>query len=229
LYRLSRSSHAGKFILKGALMLLVWEARAARSTMDIDMLGRMKNNPEAVIDMVREICRQEVEPYGVVFDPDSVRGERITEDADYEGVRVRFRGALDTARIAIQLDVGFGDVVVPPKNMESRRPASPFPGSRRTQSSANIWFTEERNLEVTVLIDAQVSHYFKRRKMFPTQEIREERPDGSLVVSFRMSQYEAIRNILKSWIPHIVILEPEEFKKDLLEDVRRWIRKQGKL
>ena len=118
LYRLSRSSHAGKFILKGALMLLVWKAQVLRSTMDIDMLGKMKNNPEAVIDMVREICRQEVEPDGVVFDPDSVRAERITEDADYEGVRVHFRGAMDTARIAIQLDVGFGDVVVPsPKLM----------------------------------------------------------------------------------------------------------------
>ena len=98
-------------------MLLVWEARSSRSTMDIDMLGRVKNNPEAVIAMVREICRQEVEPDGVVFDPDSVRGERITEDADYEGVRVRFRGALDTARIAIQLDVGLGDVVVPPPKL----------------------------------------------------------------------------------------------------------------
>jgi predicted DNA-binding transcriptional regulator YafY len=97
------------------------------------------------------------------------------------------------------------------------------------KGSANIWFTEEQNLEVTVLIDGQVSHYFKRRKMFPTQEIREERPDGSLVVSFRMGQYEAIRNILKSWIPHIVILEPAEFKKDFLADVRRWVRKQGKL
>jgi hypothetical protein len=113
LYRLSRSSHAGKFILKGALMLLVWEVRASRSTMDIDMLGRMKNNPEAVIAMVREICRQKVEPDGVVFDPKSVRGERITEEADYEGVRIHFRGSLDTARIAIQLDVGFGDVVIP--------------------------------------------------------------------------------------------------------------------
>jgi hypothetical protein len=74
LYRLSRSSHAGKFILKGALMLLVWDARASRSTMDIDMLGRMKDSPEAVIAMVREICRQEVEPDGVVFDP-TVFGE----------------------------------------------------------------------------------------------------------------------------------------------------------
>ena len=72
----------------------------------------------------------------------------------------------------------------------------------------------------------QVSHYFKRRKMFPTQEVKEERPDGSLVVSYRVGHYEAIRNILKSWIPNIVILEPEGFKKELLKDVKGWVRKQ---
>jgi predicted DNA-binding transcriptional regulator YafY len=81
---------------------------------------------------------------------------------------------------------------------------------------------------VTVWFDARVGHYFKRRKMFPTQEIREERPDGSLVVSFRMGRYEAIENILKSWIPHIVILAPEEFKKAFLQDVKRWVKRQEK-
>lgn len=113
LYRLSRSPHAGNFILKGALMLLVWDVRTSRSTMDIDMLGRMDNDPETVIAMVREVCRQEVEEDGILFDPESVQGERITEDAEYQGVRIRFRGMLDNARLTIQLDVGFGDVVVP--------------------------------------------------------------------------------------------------------------------
>ena len=118
LYRLSRSSYAEKFILKGALMLMVWEVRAFRSTMDIDMLGKMRNSTDAIIAMVREVCLHEVEPDGIVFDPDSIRGQIITEDADYEGVRVHFRGLLDTARITIQLDVGFGDIVVPsPKLM----------------------------------------------------------------------------------------------------------------
>ena len=95
------------------------------------------------------------------------------------------------------------------------------------KGSANIWFTGERNLEVTVLVDAQVSHYFKRRKMFPTQEIKEERADGSLVVSFKMGRYEAIENILKSWIPHIVILAPDEFREDFLKDVKGWVKRQG--
>ena len=92
--------------------------------------------------------------------------------------------------------------------------------------SANIWFAEEMNLEVTVLIDAQVSHYFKRRKMFPSQEIKEEKKDGSLVVTFRVGRYEAIRDILKSWIPNIVILEPEDFKMSLIEDVKGWLKRQ---
>ncbi len=94
------------------------------------------------------------------------------------------------------------------------------------KGSANIWFTGERNLEVTVLVDAEVSHYFKRRKMFPTQDIKEERADGSIIVSFRMGRYEAIENILKSWIPHIVILAPEEFREDFLQDVRGWVERQ---
>jgi hypothetical protein len=86
--------------------------------MDIDMLGKMRNSTDAIIAMVREVCLHEVEPDGIVFDPDSIRGQIITEDADYEGVRVHFRGLLDTARITIQLDVGFGDIVVPsPKLM----------------------------------------------------------------------------------------------------------------
>ena len=97
------------------------------------------------------------------------------------------------------------------------------------KKSANIWFTEEQNLEVTVLIDTRVSHYFKRRKMFPTQEIKEERPDGSLIVTFRMGQYEAIWNILKAWIPNIVILEPEVLKRDFLFEVKIWVKRQEKI
>jgi Nucleotidyl transferase AbiEii toxin, Type IV TA system len=42
-----------------------------------------------------------------------VKAERIKQDADYEGVRVRFIGLLGKARVTMQVDVGFGDVVTP--------------------------------------------------------------------------------------------------------------------
>jgi hypothetical protein len=118
LYRLSKSSHANNFILKGALMLTVWDAPLTRPTLDIDLLGRIDNRIETIVRVTGEICLQEVEPDGVAFDIATIEAERIAEDADNEGIRVRFRGSLGTARIVMQLDIGFGDVVIPsPKPM----------------------------------------------------------------------------------------------------------------
>ncbi len=113
LYRLSSSPHADKFVLNGALMLRVWDAPAARPTRDIDLLGRTDNSLENLARVVAEVCDAEVEPDGLVFKASTVKAIRIKEDADYEGVRVRFEGMLERAKIPMQIDVGFGDVVVP--------------------------------------------------------------------------------------------------------------------
>jgi hypothetical protein len=119
LYRLGKSSHAGKFVLKGALMFRMWQAPLSRPTMDIDLLGRTGNTLDSMITIAKELCHLEVEPDGIIFNADSVQAERIAEDADYEGVRVKLRGRLDNARLVIQVDVGFSDVVIPaPKEME---------------------------------------------------------------------------------------------------------------
>lgn len=113
LYRLSRSAHAQRFILKGALMLRVWQAPVFRPTMDIDMLAKTGNDEENIISQITEVLNVEVEPDGLDFDTDFIQSERITEDADYQGIRIRFRGTLDSARINMQLDIGFGDIVHP--------------------------------------------------------------------------------------------------------------------
>jgi len=113
LYRLSKSPHAETFILKGALMLTVWGAPISRPTLDIDVLGLTDNEIATAVGVIQDVCRQEVEQDGLVFDPTSAQGENITEDADYHGVRVRFLGSLGRARISMQFDVGFGDVVFP--------------------------------------------------------------------------------------------------------------------
>lgn len=81
--------------------------------MDIDMLGRTGNDEANIISQIREVIAVKVEPDGLSFDPESIQSERITEFAEYEGIRIRFRGALGTARINMQIDIGFGDVVYP--------------------------------------------------------------------------------------------------------------------
>ncbi len=113
LYRLSKSPHADRFVLKGALMFTLWGAPATRPTKDIDFLARMENSVDAVVPIIRAVCAEEVEPDGLVFDESTVEGKLIKEDADYEGVRVTFRATLQNARVSMQLDLGFGDVVFP--------------------------------------------------------------------------------------------------------------------
>lgn len=113
LYRLSCSSHADRFILKGALMLRAWNSPEFRPTMDIDLLGRTSNEEQSIVGQFRDIMSVDVEPDGLTFEPDTINIEKITEDADYEGVRLRFKAKLDTAIINMQVDIGFGDIVYP--------------------------------------------------------------------------------------------------------------------
>jgi hypothetical protein len=69
-------------------------------------------------EIFKNICDTPVEPDGLVFITDSIRGELIVEDADYHGVRIRFTANLDKAVIHIQVDIGFSDEIVPrPENM----------------------------------------------------------------------------------------------------------------
>lgn len=94
-------------------MLRVWRAPELRPTMDIDMLGRTSNGEADIVAQIRDILTVDVEVDRLAFDPDSIRAERIAEDADYGGIRIRFLGTLRSARIHMQIDIGFGDVVYP--------------------------------------------------------------------------------------------------------------------
>jgi predicted nucleotidyltransferase component of viral defense system len=113
LYRLSRSSHRDEFVLKGAMLFRLWTQEPHRPTRDLDLLGRGDPSLEAVAQVFRSVCAQAVDDDGVVFEPEAVTTMRIKEDQEYEGVRIRCRARLGQARIDLQVDVGFGDVVVP--------------------------------------------------------------------------------------------------------------------
>jgi hypothetical protein len=113
LYRLSRSKYHDVFVLKGALLFQLWTHHAYRATRDADFLARGDSSPERFVRIFKELCVMEVEPDGLTFDANSVKAEPITEDADYQGVRVTLTAYLERARIPIQIDIGFGDVITP--------------------------------------------------------------------------------------------------------------------
>lgn len=113
LYRLGQSRSRERFILKGALMLVAWQSPVTRPTRDIDLLGRLDNEPAVIIAAIQEICNQSVPEDGLHFDAENVKFERIIEGASYNGVRVHLVAYLGRTQIPIQVDIGFGDLVIP--------------------------------------------------------------------------------------------------------------------
>lgn len=113
LYRLSVSVHNDRFILKGALLFVTWLPDPFRPTRDLDLLGYGANSPDALAKTFQEVCSTPVPDDGVAFDAAKLTGVPIREDIEYGGVRVQTQAIIDGARIPIQIDIGFGDVITP--------------------------------------------------------------------------------------------------------------------
>ncbi|MGA9998111.1 MAG: nucleotidyl transferase AbiEii/AbiGii toxin family protein [Pyrinomonadaceae bacterium] len=119
LYRLSRSGYREQFIIKGAMLFSIWNESPHRPTRDLDLLSFGASEITRLENTFCEIIDTEVEPDGLEFITDTVRGGRIKEDQEYEGVRVNLQARLEGARISLQVDIGFGDAVTPaPEEIE---------------------------------------------------------------------------------------------------------------
>lgn len=113
LARLSQSEFRDEFILKGAMLFQIWSETSKRSTRDLDFLSFGSNEIIDLIDKVKKICRIEIPEDGLTFELNEVIGEKIKKDQEYEGVRLHIPAFLERTRIALRIDVGFGDVVSP--------------------------------------------------------------------------------------------------------------------
>ncbi len=114
LYRVSMSYYANNFCLKGGVLLYFYGREQTRPTLDIDFLGtNIPNEVKSIISAFREICSLNYPQDAVLFDQDSIVAEEIASQADYPGIRLFVNASLDTIRQRIQVDIGFGDVVIP--------------------------------------------------------------------------------------------------------------------
>lgn len=113
LYRLSVSSHSDHFILKGAMLFSLWAPAPYRATGDLDLLGMGDPAADRLISVFRDILQVEAPDDGVAFAPETLRAEPTRPQDEYAGVRILFDASIAGARLPIQVDVGFGDSIVP--------------------------------------------------------------------------------------------------------------------
>jgi predicted nucleotidyltransferase component of viral defense system len=120
LYRVSLSQYVGNFVLKGGLLMYILTDFKGRPTKDIDFLAdQISNDMNNIKEIFHKVCKVGCEDDGLIFDEDTITVEEIKKDADYQGVRVNIICYLGNAKKTLQLDIGFGDIVVPkPHYME---------------------------------------------------------------------------------------------------------------
>jgi predicted DNA-binding transcriptional regulator YafY len=91
----------------------------------------------------------------------------------------------------------------------------------------SAWFEDGNCFEVVVKVYPQIAHYFKQKDFLQSQKVLEELDDGSLLVSFEVSHYEDIDNIIKAWIPDIEVIEPIEYKEKIKKDLEEYLKRIG--
>jgi hypothetical protein len=114
LYRLGMSDQRDRFILKGALLFILWTGEPYRATRDLDLLGFGERDLEALAATFRALCDLPVEEDdGLEFIAESVQVESMRDEEGYPGARVRLQARLAGPRLSVQVDIGFGDAVTP--------------------------------------------------------------------------------------------------------------------
>ncbi|MBC8373984.1 MAG: nucleotidyl transferase AbiEii/AbiGii toxin family protein [Phycisphaerae bacterium] len=128
LFRLSQSSHGEDFVLKGAMLFHLRSMRIPhRPTHDLDLLGMGTPDITRIETVFQDVCRTEAPDDGLIFLEDHIQGERIKDDDEYKGVRLHLEARMGSARIPLQIDVGFGDAITPPPEQEQLLTLLDFP------------------------------------------------------------------------------------------------------
>lgn len=197
LYRLSRSRHAERFVLKGALLMLAWLGETLRPTRDADLLGSGEMTDETLLAIFSEVCGVPVEPDAVTFDAGSVAVAPIREGDAYGGRRVTVRGRIGTARVTVQVDIGIGDAVTPAPQWLEYPSLLEFPGPRLRAYSRETVIAEKLHAMVVLgLRNSRMKDYFDVHAL-----LHEDRHDEELLARAIAATFERRRTALPEGIP----------------------------
>ncbi len=198
LYRLSKSAHREKFVLKGAMLMRHWFDDPHRPTRDLDLLGFGDSDPELTLKIFHEVCAIKADD-AVTFDIDGLVVDRVRDDSGYSGLRLKTYATVDGARVRVVIDIGYGDATEPGLN-EIELPVlldQPAPNLRaypyetviaekfqamvtlglansRLKDFYDIWILAQTYVFKDDRLARAIAATFARRKT----EIPSERPDG---------------------------------------------------
>jgi predicted nucleotidyltransferase component of viral defense system len=112
LYRLSSSQYRERFVLMGAMLMTNWVNDPHRPTRDLDLLAFGDSDPEVILAVFRDICAIKADD-AVVFDISALAVDRVRDELEYGGLRIKTNATVDGAKVRVLVDIGFGDAIEP--------------------------------------------------------------------------------------------------------------------
>lgn len=237
LYRLSISRFSDHFVLKGGLLLIYLKMPAVRPTKDIDFLAeQVKNDPADIEHIFRNIARVACDD-GIKFNSSSITTERIKEDADYEGIRLKIEATLGQARKRLQMDIGFGDIIIPeakviefPTLLEENPPRVKVYSiesiiSEKFEAMIKLAMANSRMKDFYDIYYLSLSHNFQGNRLKKAVETTFQKrktpiPDNPLV--FQVEFYEN-KERQKQWIAFLRKLRLHDINQEFSEIMKRII------
>jgi len=95
------------------MLMAVWMGESHRPTRDLDLLGIGDASSQYLKQVFQQICKVQVEDDGLIFEDESIEITEIREGQEYPGQRLKLTAKLGNARVRVQVDIGYGDAVIP--------------------------------------------------------------------------------------------------------------------
>ena len=77
---------------------------------------------------------------------------------------------------------------------------------------------------IVLEIDAKKSFFFKNKNFLKSQKIIEEKESGDLLISYKVTQYRELDELIKKWIPFIKVVEPKELRERLKSELTEYLQ-----
>lgn len=237
LYRLSISKFSDHFVLKGGLLFICLKMPRSRPTKDIDFLAeQVKNDPADVEHIFRDIAKVTCDDR-IKFSSSSITTERIKEDAGYEGIRLKIEATLGQARKRLQMDIGFGDIIIPeakviefPTLLEEKPPRVKVFSiesiiSEKFEAIVKLAMANSRMKDFYDVYSLSLSHSFQGRRLKKAVETTFQKrkthiPDNPLV--FR-EEFHKNKGRQKQWTAFLRKLQLNDINQEFNEMMKRII------
>jgi hypothetical protein len=208
LYRLVAAGHGDTFVLKGAMLLALWQDVPGRPTRDIDLLGFGTVSHDRLRDVFASVCNADVIDDGLRFDPESIQTDDIRDDQEYHGIRLRLAGFLGKARIAIQIDVGFGDAVTPPPESIEYPAILDFPSPQLRAYHPATAVAEKLNALVELgIMNSRMKDFYDMHLILTHMDIEEEILRAAIRETFRRRKSEIPQEMPIAFTPEFWLEE----------------------